>query len=464
MNTARGRSALSAIALSVALAARADEPGFVPLFDGKTLTGWHVSSKTGHGTGGRWFVEDGAILGTQDKPGNGGLVLTDAAFGDFEVALETRNDYGPDSGLFLRSTEDGRCYQAMIDYHDNGNLMGIYGEGTGGFVARNFLTLDAPDKIKLLDSPAFPAPFTPEGWKALWRAGEWNALRARIAGNPPTIETWVNGVQVMRFVDTEKRLPDRGGIGLQIHGGGDLTKQRVRYRNVRVRELDAAAAQAKLLRGAPSNVPENALSDEEKAAGWKRLFDGKTLDGWMTSGKAPSKVPVEDGAINPHGCGGYMMVHKETWADFVLALDFKIGKGCNSGIFLRTHSLDPKPGWDVGYNGIEVQVLDGAEAGLHDCGAIYDLVKPAKNAMRPAGEWNHIQITCDRNLILVVLNGEAVTRMDLDAWTEPGKRPDGTAHKFAEIAYKDFPRAGLIGLQDHGSPCWYKNVKLRPLR
>ena len=77
---------------------------------------------------GRW----GAIVGSQDVPGNGGILLTDETFGDFEVALEMRNDYGPDSGLFLRSTETGKCFQAMIDYHSGGNLMGVYGEGLGG--------------------------------------------------------------------------------------------------------------------------------------------------------------------------------------------------------------------------------------------------------------------------------------------------------------------------------------------
>ena len=48
--------------------------------------------------------------------------------GDFEIVLEMNNDFGPDSGLFLRSDEQGTCYQAMIDYHGGGNLMGIYGE------------------------------------------------------------------------------------------------------------------------------------------------------------------------------------------------------------------------------------------------------------------------------------------------------------------------------------------------
>src|SRR5579884_2596683 len=103
---------------------------------------------------------------------------------------------------------------------------------------------------------------------------------------------------------------------------------------------------------------DNELTAKEKADGWILLFAGKTLDGWRTSGGAPSKVPVEDGCINPHGCGGYMMIHERAWSDFVLSLDFKISKGCNSGVFIRTYPLTPRPGKDVGFNGIEVQVLD----------------------------------------------------------------------------------------------------------
>src|SRR5687767_10021828 len=99
---------------------RLDNKGFTKITDGKSLNGWHISSQTGHGTGGKWVVEDGAITGSQDRPGNGGIVLTDKQYGDFEVSLEMKNDYGPDSGLFLRSNEKGQAYQAMVDYHDNG--------------------------------------------------------------------------------------------------------------------------------------------------------------------------------------------------------------------------------------------------------------------------------------------------------------------------------------------------------
>ncbi len=207
---------------------------------------------------------------------------------------------------------------------------------------------------------------------------------------------------------------------------------------------------------------DNQLTDQEKQDGWVLLFNGKTLDGWMTSDEKPGKRPVEDASINPHHCGAYMMVHKEQWENFVLSLDFRIAKGTNSGIFVRTFPLTSSPGRDVGYNGIEVAVDDTTIAGYHDTGAIYDLVKPAKNAMKPAGQWNHAIITCNRNLITVEINGESVTRMDLDEWTKPGIRPEGTSHKFAE-AFRDHPRKGYIGLQDHGGDCRYRNIKLRPL-
>jgi hypothetical protein len=224
-----------------------DDAGFVPIFNGKDLTGWHVSTKTGHSrtskntTGGKWVVEGEAIVGSQDVPGNGGIVITDKKYTDFEVVLEMRNDDGPDSGLFLRSTEDGKCYQAMIDYHKGGNLMGLYGEGIGGKPhVRNFDFGKDVTEIKVVErkgAEGIPCPVKPEDWKAFWNPAEWNELRARIEGNPPHVTTWIKGVKFLDYTDTEKRLPDSGGIALQVHGGGDYTKQFVRYRNIRVKEI-----------------------------------------------------------------------------------------------------------------------------------------------------------------------------------------------------------------------------------
>lgn len=223
-----------------------DNTGFETIFDGKTLKGWHVSAMTGHSrasmnkTGGKWEVVDGAITGTQDIPGNGGIVLSDKSYGDFEVIVEMKNDFGPDSGLFLRSNEKGQAYQYMVDYHNDGNLAGIYGEGLpGGLHLRNFdfgKTND-PSVIIVKADAATKCPVTPEQWKELWKHGEWNELRARIAGNPPKITTWINGVKFTELQDTEKRTADTGMIALQVHGGGDYTKQFVRYKGIKIKEL-----------------------------------------------------------------------------------------------------------------------------------------------------------------------------------------------------------------------------------
>jgi hypothetical protein len=220
-----------------------NDAGFTSVFNGRTLDGWHTSAQTGHSrksgnkSAGRWVIEDGAIVGSQDTPGNGGIVLTDKQYGDFEVIVEMKNDFGPDSGLFLRSSERGQAYQYLVDYHGGGNLAGIYGEGLSGNIhVRNFDFIKNPQTIRKKEA-SFPLPISPDDWPQLWRHGQWNTLRARIEGNPPKITTWINGVRFMEWQDQEKRHPDRGSIALQVHGGGDYTKEFVRYRGIKVKEL-----------------------------------------------------------------------------------------------------------------------------------------------------------------------------------------------------------------------------------
>jgi Domain of Unknown Function (DUF1080) len=240
------------IALIVANSSFAEptQDGWKTLFDGKTLSGWHVSTSTGHSrvskhtSGGKWEVVDGAIVGSQDIPGNGGIIITDEKFTNFEVVIEMRNDFGPDSGLFLRSTEDGKAYQAMIDYHANGCLMGIYGEGLGGKPhLRNYSFTDKVTEIKegMFGGAKSPLLILPEAWPSFWKADQWNELRARITGgDKPTITTWINGVKIMEWSETEARHPASGGIALQIHGGGtpaNYNGKFVRYRNIRVKTL-----------------------------------------------------------------------------------------------------------------------------------------------------------------------------------------------------------------------------------
>jgi len=97
--------------------------------------------------------------------------------------------------------------------------------------------------------------------------------------------------------------------------------------------------------------------------------------------------------------------------------------------------------------------------GKGSLGGLYDLVAPKVNELKP-GEWNRYTITCDGPKISVVLNGQLVSEANLDLWTEARKNPDGTANKF-DRALKDFARSGYVGLQDHGSPVWYRNIRIK---
>ena len=202
---------------------------------------------------------------------------------------------------------------------------------------------------------------------------------------------------------------------------------------------------------------DNELTQKEKDAGWKLLFDGKTLDGWKATGKAEGWA-VEDGAIACKVMGGGYLYTAEQFGDYTLSIDYKVAPKTNSGIFFRWSDLK-----DPVNTGIEMQVFDShgkANPGKHDAGAIYDIIAPAKNTSKPAGEWNTIVITCQDNLISIQQNGEKVSEMDLNRWTEAGKNPDGTTNKF-KYAYKDLPRRGHIGLQDHGGKVWFRNIKIR---
>jgi hypothetical protein len=213
--------------------------GFVPLFDGKTLSGWHVSSKTPHGSGGRWEVVDGAIVGKQDPPGQGGILITDKQFEDFELIIDVKPDWGIDSGIFLRSNEQGQCYQVMVDYYAGGNIGGIYGEGLPNGLHHR--TYDLNERGEVVPNKALsggePLRFKPEDWPRVWKRDDWNRLRIRIWGNPPTITVWLNGRLITEFTDTKKRLPNRGGIALQVHGGGDTSALAVRFRDIWFRAL-----------------------------------------------------------------------------------------------------------------------------------------------------------------------------------------------------------------------------------
>jgi hypothetical protein len=181
---------------------------------------------------------------------------------------------------------------------------------------------------------------------------------------------------------------------------------------------------------------------------------------WRAGDKPLPGTNLAEGAINAHKTGAGLVHHPAVFGDFIFACDFKVSAKCNSGIFFRLANLK-----DPVQTGFEMQVYDSAgreKPGKHDCGAVYDALPPSKNAMLPAGEWNHVEIRAEGSLIAIDLNGQRIIDMDLDQWSEPGKNPDGSGNKF-KAALKDFARAGHFAFQDHGQPVWYRNIRVKAL-
>jgi hypothetical protein len=189
------------------------------------------------------------------------------------------------------------------------------------------------------------------------------------------------------------------------------------------------------------------------------IFDGKSPDGWKTNtGKPLAAANVQADGLNPHGSGGYIVVHDKPHGDFVLDFDYKLSPHCNSGVFIRVSDLK-----NPVTTGLEIAIDDTTGHGMHDTGAVYDLVAPIDNTQKPQGEWNHMLILAKGPKIEVAVNGKIVTVMDLDQWTKPGTRPDGSKHKFTDVTVKEMARTGYLGFQDHGQDCWYKNVTIKDL-
>lgn len=206
----------------------------------------------------------------------------------------------------------------------------------------------------------------------------------------------------------------------------------------------------------------NTLTAEERAAGWRLLFDGVTTAGWRgyRSDAMPAGWQVVDGALTRAGAGGDI-VTVEQFGDFELALEWKVARGGNSGIFYRA-TEEPKR---IYHSAPEMQVLDDAAhrdglSRLTAAGANYALHPVPAGVVRPAGEWNEARIVVDGAHVEHWLNGVKVVEYEL--WSEDWEARLRRS-KFTE--WPEYGRAtrGHIGLQDHGDWVAYRNIKIREL-
>jgi hypothetical protein len=191
----------------------------------------------------------------------------------------------------------------------------------------------------------------------------------------------------------------------------------------------------------------NALTDDEKKAGFELLFDGKGLDGWEHN----KNWKAVDGAISREGKGGGLTYKaKKVPDDFELRFEWKVAKGSNSGVYYR-------PGQ------YEYQVLDNKVHGdgknpRTSAASLYFCMPPSKDATRPVGEWNSGRIVCKGTVIQHWLNGEAVIDFDY-----ADRKWEWEVALLRKRGAKLSDRGAYLHLQDHGDPVWYRSVKMRAI-
>ena len=445
--------ALALLALGVT-ATGADKNGATPIFDGKSLDGWKTL-----GGGADYKVIDGTIVGSSRPGVPNSFLVTEKNYRDFIFELDVRQDVGPtNSGVQIRSLstpdfENGRVhgYQVDVDPTPRQWSGGIYEEAQRGW----FYTGE-------MNPPA----------KALYKFGEWNHYRIEAIG--PRMRVWINGSPAADVIDD---VTKEGFLGLQVHS---INTAEEAGRTTSWKNLEL---QTKNLKPLPpmgifirNNLPNN-LDPEEKAQGWRLLWDGKTARGWRSANAEgfPAKGwLLSDGvlAVQSKGGGGDIMTDEE-FSAFELQMEFKFAAGANSGIFyLLTSPKDPASGAPLG---LEYQILDDerhpdAKLGIdgnRTIASLYDIYPRAKLmtnvGIAPKTDvWQHARIVARADgTVEHWLNGVKVLEFKRGS---DDYRAHVAAGKFKSTPGFGEAQKGRILLQDHGDAVAFRSIKIRELK
>jgi hypothetical protein len=206
----------------------------------------------------------------------------------------------------------------------------------------------------------------------------------------------------------------------------------------------------------------NTLTNAERAAGWRLLFDGRTTSGWrgFRHAATPGGWQAVDGALTRTGGGGDL-VTTDQFANFELVLEWQIAAAGNSGIMFRvSESAD-----QTYLTGPEMQVLDNrghpdGQNPITSAGACYGLYAPTQDVTRPIGSWNEVRLIVNGNRVEHWLNGVKIVEYELGS-TDWLARLQVSPFRDAP-GYGREPR-GHIAVQDHGDRVAYRSIKIRPL-
>src|SRR5262245_22133303 len=185
------------------------------------------------------------------------------------------------------------------------------------------------------------------------------------------------------------------------------------------------------------------ISAQDRASGWRPLFDGKSLVGWEHVG--PGRFVVKDGQLRTEGGMGLLWYAREKLGNCVIRVVYKTGTArSNSGVYIRIAEKPVDP-WYAVHHGFEIQIADGGKP-ERGTGSIYTFA-PAKSQPSKPLEWNTLEIMLKGNHISTVINGVPVADFDASELKPQAKEIIGEG----DPARGPRPEAGYIGLQNHDS-------------
>ena len=393
-------------------------------------------------------------------------MATENDYGDFILEFETQCDPLLNSGVQFRSQslpdfKNGRVhgYQCEIDPSERAWSGGVFDEARRGWL------------VDLTNN---------EAGRAAYKTDDWNKYRIEALGN--NIRIWLNGVNTANLYDAE--TPE-GFIAFQVHGIGNDPKKEgkeIKWRNIRIKTDNVEASRLQGTLAPEVNRVPNMLTETEKAAGWRLLFDGETSNGWRGAGKEqfPAQgweiangelvVVKNDGTGKPRGGD---IVTEEQFGPFELSFEFKLTPGANSGVKYLVQESQAKPGFVIGP---EYQLLDDQQhpdAKLYTShpksrtlSSLYDIFPAQNKRFNGIGEWNQgVIIVYPDQRVEHWMNGFKTVEYQrgTDAFKTQVEGSKFARNEYAEFGAYAENQTGHILLQDHNDEVAYRNIKIRSL-
>jgi len=401
--------------------------GFVALFNGKDLTGWkgllkspyddpskratlspdklkELQNEADEDMRAHWKVADGALV----FDGKGRSLCTAKDYSDFEMLVDWKILKDGDSGIYLRGSPQVQIW----DTQRPGAQV-----GSGGLYNNN---IHPSNPIKVADKPV----------------EQWNTFRITMIGEKVTVflndVLVVDNVVMENYWQRDRPIYPNGQIELQNHGNT------LYFRNIYLREIT------------------NMLNDQETVDGFKLLFNGKDLAGWVGNEKS---YVVKDGIMvcDPSLGGNGNLYTEEEYGDFIFRFEFRLTPGANNGLAIRAPL-----GGDAAYQGMEIQILEDSHpkyANLQPYqfhGSVYGIVPAKRDCLKLVGEWNFEEVTAKGRQVTVKVNGKTIVDADLDK----ASTPETMDHRNHPGLKRD---KGHIGFCGHDDYLEFRNIRIKSL-